>query len=504
MRNVRDSYEKLCLHQKRTLILQSSNKLLCWDREINLSDAAVPFRAEQQALLAGLAHSWDIDPKIGDWLSDCEDSELMEDPFSAETINVREWRRDYERNRKIPQRLVEEIARTAASGHNAWLQARDKSHFKTFLPWFERIIHLKREYAYTIGYDEFVYDALIDEFEPGETTDDLTDIFKTLCAELVPLITRIVDSNKSPKPVLNRRNYPVDKQIWLGKMLTHLIGFDYQRGRLDSNSHPFCMAHGPNDVRIANRWDTKNFATGIFGILHELGHGLYNQGLPESYWGTPAGSPVSFGIHESQSRLWENLVGRSTSFWRYFYPQLQATFMANLSGVKMEDIEFAVNEVHPDLIRTDADEVTYILHIVLRFEIEQSLISGRLFPEIVPEVWNENFENLFGKKVPDDKHGCLQDVHWSLGNFGYFPSYALGNIFAAQLYHQANLDINGLENEIAKGNFIPLLEWLKKNIYSQGMKYNAKDLIKKVTKEPPNPKYFLNYLKKKYTRLYEL
>ena len=502
MSNIQKSYDKLMAHQRKTALLRSCASVLGWDRETYMPLNAGVHRAEQLTLLSGMVHERVTSPQVGEWLANCENSQLTQDPFSYQAVNIREIRRSYDKKIKIPQRLVEEITRTTSLAHQAWIESRQKSDFKLFYPWLEKIVSLKREYASIIGYDGIAYDALLDDYEPGETTKNIAQIFSKLSPELTSLIQRIIDSPKQPDKTILNRTFPLDKQRIFSEMVAASIGFDFNRGRLDSVVHPFCTGLGPDDTRITTRWDENNFSCAFFGILHETGHALYDQGLPVKHWGTPMGNSVSLGIHESQSRLWENMVGRTRPFWKHFYSKLQAVFYHQLVGISLDEFLHSINEVCPSFIRVEADEATYTLHIILRFEIEQALISGDLSCSDVPGAWNEKFKKLLGLDIPDDASGCLQDVHWSLGSIGYFPTYALGNLYAAQFYHQAKKETPDLEQCIAEGDCSGLLAWIRTRIHSQGMRYSAKDLVKQVTGESLSHDYLISYLSHKYTELY--
>ena len=497
-----ETYAKLITHAKETALLGSCASVLHWDQETNMPPAGAAHRAEQLALLSGLVHARATDPRMGEWLAACEGTDLTAEPHAIETVNVRELRREYDKQVKVPRALVEETARTAALGHEAWVEARKQSEFSTFRPWLEKIVKLRREYAEAVGYETVAYDALIDEYEPGETAANITRVFAALRDELAPLIEKLVGAPRQPDRSLLTRHFPVDRQRVFGEMCAAEIGFDFSAGRLDTVVHPFCTRIGAGDVRITTRWDPHHFGTALFGILHETGHGLYSLGLPDEHYGTPMGDSVSLGIHESQSRLWENFVGRGRAFWRHFWPRTQGIFHEALAGVSLDAFLHAVNDVRRSFIRVEADEVTYNLHVILRFELEQAIFSGDLRPADVPGAWNEKFKALFGLDVPDDASGCLQDVHWSGGAFGYFPTYALGNLYAAQFFRQVRQDIPDLEAGIARGDFAPLLEWLREKIHSQGMRFRAGELVERVTGEPLTHRHLIEYLTEKYAGLY--
>jgi carboxypeptidase Taq len=365
-------------------------------------------------------------------------------------------------------------------------------------------VDLKRQEAEAVGYKEHPYDALLDEFEPGATTTEITALFAELSKQLVPLLDAIAASGKPSRRDLLERDYPVDRQEIFGKAAAVAVGFDFEAGRLDVTTHPFCSTPGPGDCRITTRYNPRHFNESFFGILHEAGHGLYEQGLDPDYFGTPMGTAVSLGIHESQSRLWENFVGRSRPFWEHFYPRAQQVFDQALAGVGLDDFLFAVNDVRRSLIRVEADEATYNLHIVLRFEMEQALVKGDLKPADVPGAWNEKFQKMLGLTPPNDTQGCLQDIHWSFGGIGYFPTYTLGNLYAAQFMEQAREDLPGLDDDFRQGSFGRLKGWLNEKIHRQGQRYRAGALCQRVTGKPLSVEPLTRYLRGKYTPLYGL
>jgi carboxypeptidase Taq len=327
-------------------------------------------------------------------------------------------------------------------------------------------------------------------------------VFGALRTELTDLVTAIVDSGRSPDPSILEKSYPLAQQAAFGQSVAATVGFDFEGGRLDETTHPFCSGVGPGDTRITTRYDPHRFQQAFFATLHEAGHGIYAQGLDPVYYGTPMGESVSSGIHESQARTWENLVGRSRAFWRHLYPKAQAAFPKALAGVTLDDFYFAINRVQPSYIRVEADEVTYNLHIVLRFEIEQALLSGDISTTEVPDVWNEMFVRYLGLTPPDDARGCLQDMHWGIGYLGYFASYALGNLYAAQIFEQARTDLGDLDAQFAAGDFDSLRGWLSEQIYRQGNRYRPRELVEAITGKPPSHQPLLSYLRAKYKPLY--
>ncbi|MFA6319261.1 MAG: carboxypeptidase M32, partial [Elusimicrobiota bacterium] len=418
--------------------------------------------------------------------------------------NVRELRRMFDRETKLPKRLVEEFVRTSSLSQEAWVTARKESDFSKFQPWLEKLITLSREKAECWGYAKNPYDALLDEFEPYETCENVTRVFDGLQKALVPIIERIAGAPKRPDASILTRTYPVDKQGAFCRRAAEAIGFDFNCGRIDTVVHPFCSGMGPGDTRITTRYNERFLNEAFFGTMHETGHALYDMGLPREHYGTPMGSCVSLGIHESQSRMWENFVGRSPSFWKFFLPEAAKAFPEALGTVKFDAFLHAVNTVAPSYIRVEADEATYNLHIVLRFELEQAMLSGALAVKDLPAAWNTRFKELLGIAVPDDRRGCLQDVHWSFGHIGYFATYTLGNLYAAQFFSQAKKDIPGLEDSFAKGDFKPLLGWLRKKIHGQGMRLRASELVREVTGRPLDHADLISHLKAKFEPLYGL
>lgn len=497
-----DAYNSLIAHLKELGKLKSISALLGWDERTQLPPKGGEARADQTALMATMIHARLTDPRMADWLSACEASDSMHDPQSDFAVNVRETRRNYDRAVKLPADWVDEMARTEVLAQQAWVEARKKSSFLEFAPWLTKILNLKKRQAQYLHATGHAYDALLDEFEPRETTANLHRVFSSLRDPLIELVSRIAQSpRKAPVEILERQ-YPVQAQQELATEASRRLGFDFSAGRLDVSVHPFSTGIAPGDTRITTRYDEHYFGDAFFGTLHETGHALYSQGLPADHFGTPRGDDISLGIHESQSRLWENFVGRSRSFWKFFFPKVREAFPDTLADVSEDQWHFAVNDVRPSLIRTEADELTYNLHVLLRFELEQALIADELPVRDLPEAWNQRTRKYFNLTPPDDARGCLQDIHWSGGAFGYFPTYTLGNLYAAQFFEQATKDIGDLDAQFSVGDFAPLLGWLRKNIHSQGQKYSASDLVKKVTGQPLSSEPLLRHLRKKAAELY--
>lgn len=489
---------------KEIAVLRSCASLLDWDERVYMPRNASEHRANQMALLAGMVHERFVSPRIGELINILVNDGMNLGDDSADAANIREIKRVYEKAVKIPKSLVEELSRTVTMSQGVWQDARKKSDFAMFQPWLEKIVGLKQQEAEAIGYETSAYDAMLDDFEPGASSEKIANVFAGLRNELVDLIARVRNSGKGPDMSIITRDFPVDRQEKFGSEAASAIGFNFQSGRLDVTIHPFCTDIGPGDVRITTRYDKNHFPQAFFGILHEAGHGLYEQGLPREHYGTPCGDSASLGIHESQSRMWENLVGRSRAYWKHFFPRAQAVFPEALSGVTLDQFYFAINDVRPSFIRVEADEATYNLHILLRFEIESAFFNNDLEVADIPAAWNEKFKKYFGIVPQNDALGCLQDVHWSAGLIGYFPTYTLGNLYAAQFFAKAKSDLGNLENRFAVGDFAGLLAWLRENIHQRGHRYRAEQLVEKVTGQPLTHKPLMEYLENKFGELYGL
>ncbi len=498
-----DAYTELVRRSKELGVINSCAGVLSWDHQTYMPPKGGALRGEQMAFLASLAHQKFTDPKVGELLAAVEASELVRDPEADAAANARELRRAFDRATKIPSSLVEELARVTTQAQQVWEQAKKKNDYASFQPILAQVVKLKRQEADAVGYKEHPYNALIEEYEPGTTVAELRTLFADLTAELSPLVKKIVASPKQPDKSVLEREFPIDRQKVFAEAAAVAIGFDFAAGRLDTTAHPFCAGFGPGDCRITTRYNPRFFNEAFFGVLHETGHAMYEQGLPAEHFGTPLGVACSFGIHESQSRLWENQVGRGRPFWDHFFPRLRQTFPTALADVSPDAFHFAINDVRPSLIRVEADEATYNLHIALRFELELALLSGDLTTADLPGAWNERFELLFGLKVPDDARGCLQDIHWSFGGIGYFPTYTLGNLYAAQLMDAVRRDLGAsLDDDFRRGEFGRLKGWLGTHIHRHGQRFRAGELCRRATGAPLSPKPFLAYLREKFGALY--
>lgn len=503
-------YEELATTLREIALLGSSASLLHWDEQTKMPPKGGQLRADQVSYLARLCHERFTSPRIGELLAALEESgDLQADADSDAAVNVRETRRSYDRAVKLPARLVEELSRTTVLGQQAWADARRKSHFASFQPWLGKIVDLKREEAQALmsnggpgSRSGNPYDALLDEYERGETAESIRTLFAGLRQPLVELVERVKSSSRRPPVDLLKRHFPAPAQEILAREASAAVGFDYEAGRLDTSVHPFCSGIGPGDTRMTTRYDEHFFPDAFFGTLHETGHGLYDQGLPGDHFGTPLSEAVSLGIHESQSRLWENLVGRSRAFWKWFLPRTREVFPQAMEGVTEEAWVAAINSVQPSLIRVEADEVTYNLHILLRFELEEAMLRGELLPADLPGAWNERMEKYLGITPPDDARGCLQDIHWSGGGIGYFPTYTLGNLYSAQLFEGARRDLGNLDEQIARGEFAPLLGWLREHIHRHGKRYAPRELVRRATGSEPTSEPLLRHLRAKVEAVY--
>lgn len=491
------AYEKLRARAKEIALVQGAASLLNWDEETYMPRKGLPFRAEQLAFLGGWGHRQFTAPEVGDWIKACEDHGFPSD--SDEAVNVREWRRDYDRATKLPTELVEELNRTSTLARDAWAEARKRSEFAGFQPHLEKLLQLSRRMADLWGFTECRYDALLEGHERGARASQIKKVFAELRPAIVSVVGPAVERSKPIPENYLEGEYPIAAQQAFNREVAEAVGFDFDAGRIDTTTHPFCTGLGPGDTRLTTRYNERDFTESFYGVLHEVGHGLYDQGLRPEHHGTPLGHDCSMGIHESQSRLWENHVGRSVEFWEFWHPRA-CHHLPALRKFTPEQVFRAVNRVAPSFIRTEADQVTYDLHIILRFELELKLIENELKVSDLPGVWNEEFEKMLGLKVPDDARGCLQDIHWSHGAFGYFPTYTLGNLNAAQLMRRAAQDCPTLSAELRSGRYTTLLGWLREKIHQSGRRHDPQELMRRATGETTQSAHHLDYLKRKFLR----
>jgi carboxypeptidase Taq len=461
-------------------------------------------RAEQQSTLARLSHTRFTSSDVGRLLDQAE-TEVANQPFDSDDASiVRVTRRDYEQERKLPPELVSEVASAGATSQPAWRKAREKADFSLFAPHLEKNVELNRRIADHLGYGDRPYDALLGRYEPGLTTDQLEAIFAELKKAVVPLVADIARHADAVDDQVLYRGFEPALQVRYALGLVTKLGYDISRGRQDISTHPFSTSFGPGDVRITTRVSRDFFNECLFGSIHESGHGMYSQGIGKNIDRTPLWDGASPGVHESQSRLWENMVGRSRPFWQHFYPSLREAFPEPLQGIDDEAFLKAVNRSYPSLIRVDADEVTYNMHILLRFELESEMLEGTLKVKDLPEAWNTRVESYLGIKVPNDREGALQDIHWAWVSFGIFPGYTLGNLIGAQLMEKIRVDIPDLDRQIGKGEFVALLGWLRRHVHVHGRKFTPNELLERATGKPLTPAPWIAYVHRKFGDLYGL
>ena len=497
-------YQELCQHALETSLLESTSALLEWDQHTKLPNQAGEYRSEQISFLARQIHYRRTDPRFGDLLEELAASDFASDPTGDIGTTIRELKREYDKRIKLPPQLVEELARAASVGQAIWVQARKDNDFGALAPQLKRIFELKKSEAESLGYEECPYDALLDEYEPGAKSSEISAVLDALRIELVPLVAAIADSGYQPPTDILRRCFPVESQKIFCHEASKGIGFDYDRGRMDVTHHPFCTESGPNDCRITTRYDENYFSSAFFGTLHESGHGIYEQGLRPEFYGLPPGKYCSLGIHESQSRLWENLVGRNISFWQYYFPRAQELFSTALQDVSLNDFYQAINHVSPSLVRVEADEATYNLHIIIRYQLEQAIINGELDTDDLPIAWNEQYEKMLGIIPPDDSSGVLQDVHWSAGLVGYFSTYSLGNLYASQFFEAARSELGDLDLMFRVGDFSILKNWLNEKIHSRGRCITGPELGRNVTGLELSHELLIKQLRAKLSPIYGL
>jgi carboxypeptidase Taq len=499
-------FTSVCEHARQAAIFQSIADALEWDERTGMPQGGSDYRATQVSTLRAMNHKHQTNAAYGESLQrlsqDLPTTEHASDFHGDVASTIRGLHRDYDRNCKLPVDLVRQMSEATVRGQQVWDMARKADDFAAFSPALEQIIALKREAGALLSEGGDPYQALIDEYEPGADVQALRGVFDSLREPLVQLVARLKEAPRQPDVSVLQREFPIDGQRKLSRMVAESIGFDFNRGRLDETSHPFCTNLGPSDCRILTRYDKHWLPAGLFGTMHEAGHGMYDQGLRTDWYGLPPGSYVSLGIHESQSRLWENQIGRSLPFWKWLLPKAKAILGSALDGCTPEAIHFAVNAVRPSLIRVEADEATYNLHIIIRFELEQALMSGDLPVTDLPGAWDEAYQRCLGVKSPTAANGVLQDVHWSAGLFGYFPTYTLGNLAAAQLFNAAEAELGSLNQSIEQGNFADLLDWLRQHVHRHGRNYTGAELVENATKSSLSAQPLLDSLRSRYRILY--
>lgn len=496
-------FDELRRHLADIHNLDMAASLLDWDQQVNMPPGGSEARAAQQATLARLRHEMFTSDRTARLIEEAG-RELDGAPFESDAASlVRVAARDLELANRLPAAFVSRLAEASSLAQPIWARARAANDFAAFRPTLERMVELKVEEAGLRGYSDHPYDAMLGQYEPGMTTADVDRIFEEHRPALVALIAAIGGKPEISEAPLTQ-GFDLERQRTFGIEMIRALGYDFERGRQDVSVHPFASHFSRNDVRITTRFEKEHLSPALFGMMHEAGHAMYEQGVGAGIAGTPLESGTSLGVHESQSRLWENIVGRSRGFWNWGYPRLVAAFPAQFAAIDPESFYRAINRVRPSYIRVEADEATYNLHIMVRFGIEKDLMTGALPVADLPKEWNGRFEALLGVRPPDDRHGCLQDVHWSAGYIGYFPAYALGNLLSAQYYAKALRDQPSIPDEIAAGRFSTLLSWLNTNIHQHGRKFTSAELTERVTGEPIQSRDYLAYLTTKFGEIYGL
>lgn len=478
--------------------------ILGWDQQTMMPPGGAEARARQLGTLSKIAHELQTADETGRLIEEAKKEIEGLDYDSDDAALVRAAEYDYQQATKLPTELVVALMETTTLAHEIWVEARANNHFEHFRPILEKVYDLTRQSVECLGYDEVPYDALLDQYERGMPTREVKRLFDELKKDLVPLVKAIAENQDAVDDSVLHRAYPIEKQREFGEKVVSAYGFDFKRGRQDLAVHPFCTHFSSNDVRITTRFDPNWINPALFGTMHESGHGMYEQGIAQHLDESILGGGTSLGVHESQSRMWENIVGRSRGFWEHFYPELQAAFPDALKGVKVDTFYKAINKSYPSFIRVEADEVSYNLHIMVRFELEQAIMNDELAIKDLPAAWNAKFEDYLGIVPPNDALGVLQDVHWSSGLIGYFPTYSLGNLLSVQFYEKAVQEHPQIPDEIARGKFDTLLNWLRVNIHQHGRKFTPQELVQRVTGTTIQTGPFIRYLTEKFTDIYGL
>jgi carboxypeptidase Taq len=499
----RTEYEELRRLLAEVIDLSRVAGLAAWDQRTKMPPAAAPVRAEQLGTITRITHERFVSDEIGRLLEELRDYEESLDRDSDEASLIRVTRRDYEKLSRVPPALRAEMSRAAATGQTVWERARRESDFESFLPCLERNLELQREYVACFEQADEDYDILLDDYEPGMKTAEVRSVFADLKAQLVPLIEEVTSRNGAIDDSVLDGPWPIEGQRRFERLVLDAFGYDEESWRMDETTHPFATGFAIADIRLTTRHWEENL-TSVFASMHEFGHGLYERQVDPALERTPLARGASLGLHESQSRLWENLVGRSLPFWRRFYPELQTSFPERLASVDLETFFRAVNKMQPSRIRIYADEATYNLHIMLRFELEQDLLSGVLPAADLPEAWNAKMKEYLGVDVPDVADGALQDTHWASGSVGYFPTYSLGNIISAQIWERVLEDVPDLYEQIERGNVTALREWLGEHLHRLGRRFTPQETLERVVGSPIDAGPYLRYLRAKAAEIYGL
>lgn len=479
--------------------LSFAESVLSWDQQVYMPPKGAQHRGRQMATLKAMSHELFVDPKFGSLLEELENHDSLNE---TQRQNIKLSRRDFLRKKKYPSAFVEEQARVCANAFGAWQEARSKKNFETYRPHLERIVELKRQETQLVGFEHHPYEALLEDYEPGLTVKKLDAVFSEVREQLFPFYKSLL-KKPSPRHDFLSRHYPKSKQWVFAERAVAQIGYDFQAGRADDAPHPFCTTFGAGDVRITLRSDEYFFNMMFFAAIHEAGHGLYEQGIPlASEYGTPLGQAVSLAFHESQSRFWENNIARSLPYWKEAFPRLKHEFAENMRDVSDVEMFKAVNLVEPSFIRVEADELTYHGHIYIRYLVERALIEGQIQVQDLPTFWNDLYEEVLGIRPSNDSEGCLQDVHWAYGAFGYFPTYSLGSFYAAQLEASLRKQVPHLDREIESGNLGLITHWLRENVHQHGRRFSSAEILTRVTGSDLKFEYFMSYARKKYEAIY--
>ncbi len=478
--------------------------LIGWDQRTGAPKKGRALSSKARGTLSAESFQLSVSEEMGQLLDTLSDPAIQEQLDEVTKACVRERKKGYDRSKKIPANLFKEYVVHASNATNLWEEAREKNDFSLFQSALEKTVEYQKQFIEYYGYEGHPYNALLDSYEPGLTVEKIDPIFAALRASSVELLQRIMKSEHQPRKDIFEQDYDIELQKKFNRYILPKLEFHSEFGRLDETVHPFASSLNTGDIRITTRYLQDNVRSAIFGTIHEVGHGLYEQGVNPDYEGTVIRRGTSMGMHESQSRFLENMVGRSSEFWTYFYNDLQSYFPEQLKDVSLDDFSRAINLVEPSLVRVEADELTYNLHIMVRYEIEKGIFSGEIEVKDLPRIWQEKLEDYLGVTPPNDTLGVLQDVHWSQGSFGYFPSYSLGNLYAAQLLNTIKKELPNFYQLIETGQFSVIREWLRVNIHQYGKLYTPGELIVKVTGEELNAKYLVDYLEEKYSKVYQL
>lgn len=497
---IQDALQELKSIHTKLEYLSNASGLIHWDMQTGAPRKALADRGDLLSYLSGESYKLQTSERMRELIETLDGADGLSEIDAA---MVRETKKAYERTKKVPEERMTAYVKAVSDAESVWTEAKGKNDWEGFRPYLETVMDFQKEMAGYYGYESNPYDALLDQYEPGVTVRELDEVFAQLRDAIVDLLGRIQKSGVKIDRSVLYGNFSSEKQREFSVFILERMGFDFEAGRLDISVHPFTTNFGNKDVRLTTFYSDSEISDAMFSSIHEGGHGIYEQNIPDTLKGTGLAGGVSMGIHESQSRFYENIIGRSEAFWTYFYPKLREIF-PQFETIAQEDFYRAINAVEPSLIRTQADELTYSLHIIIRYELEKELMNGRLTVSQLPQAWNAKYKEYLGIEPPDYTQGVLQDTHWSGGMVGYFPSYALGNLYGAQIARRMRQDLPEMDEQIARGDLSAIREWLKEHVHRHGGVYTPGELIRKVTGEDLNAQYFIDYLNRKYSRIYEL